>query len=220
LPDKSLQQLIEKRLLQDPQLSAFAIQVETLNGIVTLRGAVPTARAKLAAHEVVQATPGCRDVLNELQVDPAGGVPDHLVADEVRSALDNHPLITKGTITVEVHAGCVTLGGAVGTPEEYNTADDLARSAHGVRTVHNLLLIDRGAQDDDESLQMEIEAALAEVPDLQDCDIKVAVSGDLVVLSGQVRDHRHRQMAEEAALGVRPWRLRNDIEVLSASHFR
>jgi osmotically-inducible protein OsmY len=213
--DRTLQQSIERRFLHDPHLSAFGLTVESLNGIVTLKGSVSNARAKLTAHELAQSTPGVRDVLNEIAVEPAGGISDQQITDEIRFLLDSHPAIGKGSIAVQVDVGIVTLGGAVGSPVEYALAEDVARSARGVRAVHNLLLIDRTAQDDDESLQLEIEAALAEVPDLRDSDIKVAVSGDLIVLSGQVRDVRLKQMAEDAALSVRPWRIRNEINILT-----
>jgi len=211
--DKALQQSIERRILRDQQLSAFTIQVEVLNGTVTLRGRVPTSRAKLAAQELVRSTPGCRTVLNEIQVEPAKGISDHRVADEIRALLDENPELSKGAITVEVQAGRVTLSGAVATPEEYAVAEDAARSAHGVREVHNHLLIDRTAQDDDESLQLEIESALASVPELRDFDLKVAVSADTIVLSGQVIDDRQKALAQEVARGVRPWRIRNEIDV-------
>lgn len=211
--DRTLQQTIERRILQDPQLSAFGITVEALHGLVTLKGTVASARARLTAHEIARSTPGCRDVLDEIVVEPAGGISDHQITDEIRSALDEHPGITKAAITVQADAGNVTLTGAVATPEEYALAEDVARSARGVRDVHNLLLIDRSAQDDDESLQLEIEAALAAVAELRD-RVKVSVGGDMVVLSGQVRDPKHKGLAEEIAQGIRPWRIRNDIAVL------
>ena len=129
--------------------------------------------------------------------------------------LDDHPGVSKETIAVHVDAGVVSLSGAVASPGEYSLVEDMARSARGVRAVTNNLLIDREAQDDDEALQLEIESALAEVPDLRASDVKVAVSGDLIVLSGQVQDDRVKRLAEEAALGVRPWRLRNEIDVLT-----
>lgn len=212
--DRWLQHEIEKRILQDAALSAFGVTVEVMNGLVTLGGKVPSARAKLGMYEVAMDTPGCRDVINELVVEPPAGVSDQEITNEIRSLLDDHPVVAKGAIAVQVEAGAVTLTGAVATPEEYAMAEDVARSARGVRSVHSLLIIDRTAQDDDESLQLEIESALAEIPELRTEDVKVAVGGDLVVLSGQVRDVRRKALAEEVAQSLRPWRIRNDIAVL------
>lgn len=214
--DTALQHKIERRFLGDPKLSAYGVTVQSLHGIVTLKGTVPNARAKLAAHELAQSTPGTREVFNEIRVEPAGGIDDHEITDEIRSLLDNHPAVSKGTIAVHVAAGVVTLSGAVASPGEYAMAEDVARSARGVRAVTNNLLIDRTAHDDDEALQLEIECALAEVPELRSGAVRVAVSGDLIVLSGQVSSVRLRQLAEEAARGVRPWRLRNEIDVTAS----
>jgi len=212
--DRSLQLSIERAILQDPLLSATGISVEVCNGLVTLRGTVCSARAKLAAQELAQSMPGCRTVFNEIEIEPAAGRSDHDIAFDIRETLDTHPEIAKGAITVKVDAGLVTLTGAVATPDEYNLVESLTRSIRGVRQVLNQLLIDRTAQDDDESLQLEIESALAEIPELRDDQLRVAVGGDTVVLSGQVHDPRHKELAEEVALSVRPWRVRNEIEVL------
>ncbi len=210
-----LEQTIQRRLLQDPDLSAFDIKVEVLHDIVTLRGQVPTARAKLAAHELASAIPGCSTLINELAVVPAGGVSDDDVAAEIRELLDHHPEVTKEAITIQVEGGLVTLSGAVATPQEYGMAEDLVRSARGVRGVQNMLIIDRDAQYDDESLQLEIQAALAEADALHGAEIKVAVSGDLILLAGQVSTPHQKDLAAEIARGVRPWRIRNDIAVVA-----
>ena len=214
--DRFVQQAIEDRLAHDNHLSAFNIQAESLNGLVTLRGRVPTARAKLAAQELAESTPGCHEVRNELEVMPAGGVADEDIAESVRHLLDQSAKIMKGAIAVHVEGGLVTLSGAVGTPVEYTVAEDVARSARGVRDVHNQLIIDRDAQDEDELLQREIQEAIAAVPDLHEMDVRVAVSGDLIVLSGHVQDWRQKELAGEVTLSVRPWRLRNEITVSQA----
>lgn len=213
--DRALQQSIETQFLRHPHTSGYSLTVEVVNGVATLRGIVPNARVKVLAQELAEATEGCRDVFNEIVIEPAGGVTDHQMSDEIRSLLDEHPGITKAAITVQVRSGIVTLSGAVGTPIEYSLAEDVARSARGVREVQNLLLIDRSAQDDNESLQLEIESALAAIPELRQEDLKVAVGGDVVVLSGQVHDASHKQLAEEVVQGVRPWRVRNEIDILT-----
>lgn len=215
--DKSLERAIEKRILQDQTVSAFGLRIESLHGVVTLRGAVPNARAKLAAHELAASTPGCRSVINELEIAPAQGLADETIAAEVRREIDDQPQLTKGAIALHVDGGTVTLSGAVGSPAEYAMAEDLVRSVRGVRNVHNQLIIDRDAQYDDETLRLEIESALQSVEELREIEIKVAVSGDLVVLSGEVDDERKRALATEAVMGVRPWRLRNEITVTDRS---
>ncbi|MCL2330894.1 MAG: BON domain-containing protein [Phycisphaerae bacterium] len=211
--DRSVQQTIEDLLANDGRLSAFHIQVESQNGWVTLRGCVPSARTKLAVQELVESTPGCCEVSNKLEVVPPGGVADDEIAESIRSMLERRSGITKGAITIHVEGGIVTLNGATATQAEYAVVEEVARSTRGVRDVHNLLIIDRDAQNEDESLQQEIQSALAAERDLHEMDIHVAVSGDLIVLSGHVRDQRQKVRAGEVTQRVRPWRLRNEIVV-------
>ena len=211
--DRSVQQTIEDLLARDCRLSAFHIQVESQNGWVTLRGCVPSARAKLAVQELVESTPGCCAIINKLEVVPPGGVADDEIAESIRRTLEHRSGITKGAITVHVEGGLVTLNGAAATQTEYTVVEEVARSVRGVRDVHNLLIIDRDAQNEDESLQQEIQSALAADRDLHEMDIRVAVSGDLIVLSGHVRDQRQKVRAGEVTQRVRPWRLRNEIVV-------
>jgi osmotically-inducible protein OsmY len=113
-----------------------------------------------------------------------------------------------------VEGGLVTISGAVGTSREYAVAEEAARSMRGVRDVLNLLIIDRDAQDEDEAMQREIQSAIDEVEELCGAGISVAVSGDLIVLTGHVPHWRQRELAGEVALGIRPWRLRNEITVV------
>lgn len=216
LPDKQLLESVEYSFAHHPQLSAFNIQAEILNGLVILRGAVPTSRAKLAAHELAASAPGCGEVINDLEVRPALGATDEAIADAVRHALEQHSEIAKGAIAVQVNGGLVMLSGAVGSQKEYVLAEDAARSTRGVREVSNLLIIDRDAQDEDEKLRNEILSAIDSVPALFDTDISVAVSGDLIILAGHVQHYRQKELAGEIAYNIRPWRLRNEITVSEA----
>lgn len=214
MTDWALREAIRSQLLADHQLSSHAVHVEAHQGVVTLHGTVPNWRLKLAAQELAATTSGCRDVVNELTVDPAGGISDEEVAERVRLALELETGIHKAAITVQVHCGTVLLRGAVATPAEYVKVEDVAAGVHGVRRAQNELIIDRDAQVEDEALQEEIQAALSVRPGLS--RVRVAVSGNLIVLSGHVQDNRHRKAATEVAQSIRPWRIQNEITAPSA----
>ncbi len=188
-----------------------------MHGVVTLSGTVPTARAKLAAHELAAATSGCRSILDELAIVTAEGLTDTEIAEQVRATIRQRIELTKGAIAVNVDAGVANLSGAVGTPEEYTIAEEAARSTRGVREVHNALIIDRDAQWDDESLRLEVQSVLASIRELRSALVSVAVSGDLIVLSGTVGSERQRLLAAEAVADMRTWRVRNEIAVESAN---
>jgi len=198
---------------RDQRLSSQPIDAAVKDGIVTLTGTVQTHRRKLAAYEIAASFEGCRDVRNELIVEPAAGIPDDQVADNVRSALDTHADITKATIGVTVSGGKATLTGNVSSRWEYAVAEDVARSALGVRDVNNLLVVDLVEQIEDAGLSQEIVETMAVTSGLKDADINIAVSSGAVVLSGEAPRLWHKATAE--AVVRRFWcrRIQNDIVV-------
>lgn len=70
--DAGLTAAVKGRLAADPRVSALNIDVDTQNGIVTLKGNVQDAVAKGAAEEIARTTEGVTDVVNVLTVGPVG----------------------------------------------------------------------------------------------------------------------------------------------------
>jgi osmotically-inducible protein OsmY len=212
-PDDELASRVRHALRMDGRLSAQPIKVEVTEGVVTLRGAVQSYRRKLAAHELAASFDGCRGVVNQLSVQPAGQLSDDDVAEHVRNTLHAHADITKETITVAVSNGSVTLSGNVASYWERVIAEDVALSVKGVRDVQNLLVVDLPRQIEDEALCREMRAAFAQARGLRGQDIDVAVTGDVAVLSGKVRELWHKEQAESVARRFRIRDVRNDIVV-------
>ncbi|HZB27735.1 MAG TPA: BON domain-containing protein [Gemmatimonadales bacterium] len=67
-PDESLAREIHEILTKDPELDATEIEVEVEGGAVTLTGEVESSDAKLLAEELVESTPGVREVHNRLRI--------------------------------------------------------------------------------------------------------------------------------------------------------
>ena len=67
-PDDSLAREIHEILTKDPELDATDIEVEVEGGAVTLTGEVESSDAKLLAEELVESTPGVREVHNRLRI--------------------------------------------------------------------------------------------------------------------------------------------------------
>jgi hyperosmotically inducible periplasmic protein len=61
---------IESKLTSDPEVSAWNVDVDTLDGVVTLRGKVTTDVAKQEAEELARETKGVKHVINEIIVEP------------------------------------------------------------------------------------------------------------------------------------------------------
>ena len=213
MTDQQLAELIQAAILLDDRLSAQPIEVSVEDGNVTLTGTVQSFRRKLAAHRIAGNFDYVRDVQNDLAVEPAYATADTEVAGYVRSSLDAHADITKEAVTVSVKAGNVTLTGHVASSWERAQAEDIARSARGVRDVNNLLVIDVFEMAADEQMSEQIHTALIHARGLRDADIHVAVSDAAVVLSGEVDHLLQKETAQSVTERFRPVRLQNDIVV-------
>lgn len=210
MPEK-LSTLIKKAFFHDDRVSEQDINVAVDGGVVTLQGTVQSYRRKLAAHEIAASFEGCRNVVNELLVQPAHDLSDEDVSCNVRKALEAHADITREAITVSCHNAQITLGGHVGTHSERQLAEDVALSARGVRTVNNMLIVDAAREVQDAVLSGEIKEALEHTRGLGTCHFDVSVTDDSAVLSGTVDEFWKREIAEQVVRRFRISYVRNDI---------
>ena len=63
-----LQHQVQNALMEDDLLKDHGIEVLDSNGVITLRGAVPTFAARERAEAVAREVPGVTSVINELDV--------------------------------------------------------------------------------------------------------------------------------------------------------
>jgi hyperosmotically inducible protein len=129
-------------LFADERVKGTQVSVDTMKGVVHLRGKVDSDEAKSAAADVAKGIEGVQSVKNDLQV----------VAPTARKAVDaNDKDIAKAVETkvrrdtqlkkVDVRAdgGVVTLTGDVPTIGASAKASEMARSVPGVKSVKNEL---------------------------------------------------------------------------------
>lgn len=67
--DSGITTKVKTKLAANKDTSAIKIGVETVNGVVTLDGTVPTAQEKSRAEEIAKATEGVTRVVNNIRVD-------------------------------------------------------------------------------------------------------------------------------------------------------
>jgi len=214
--DEALVNRIRQALLTDERVSERPIDVVVTNGVVTLKGTVQSYRRKLAVHDIAAAFDGCRDVINELVVEPPRRRSDDEIGNYVRAALGAHADITNEVIAVTVSEGSVTLAGHVASDWESSIAEDVAMSARGVRSVRNLLVVDMAREIEDQALSHNIRDALRWTRGLRDASIEVAVTGDTAVLSGEVDQLWQKEAAAMVVRRFRIYRVRNDLVVTGA----
>jgi hyperosmotically inducible periplasmic protein len=128
----------------DERVSGRRINVETQNGVVSLRGKVATAEEKSAAEDIAKGIEGVKSVKNSLQIvaEPARKAVDAKDADltkAVKDRLVRDEQTKKAGIEVRADNGVVTLTGEAPTIRASARASELARGVPGVKAVKNEL---------------------------------------------------------------------------------
>lgn len=60
---------VRQRLVSDPEIKGYKVEVETKDGVVTLAGTVETERARAKAEKVTRKVSGVKSVVNKLRVE-------------------------------------------------------------------------------------------------------------------------------------------------------
>jgi len=139
-PDAWLTTKVKLALLTAADVSSTAINVDTIDGRVTLQGAVPSQVEKDKAAAVASAIDGVTAVRNQLTIEPTTAVSQTVADDRLESAvsqaLTKDPALAKSQIKVaSVSEGLVTLGGSTTMLSSRLRAIETARAVPGVRRV-------------------------------------------------------------------------------------
>lgn len=89
--DKQLTQQIQSKLSQDSGLQQKSITVQTAAGVVTLSGRVENEAQRVAAARYASATPGIKQVVNNLEVGAAPAAPTATQTAEARPPAKMQP---------------------------------------------------------------------------------------------------------------------------------
>ncbi|MBX3599110.1 MAG: BON domain-containing protein [Rubrivivax sp.] len=68
IDDTTLTTRVKARFAEDPQVSAMAISVETMKGVVQLSGFAKSAEERAAAERIAKGVPGVAAVRNDIMV--------------------------------------------------------------------------------------------------------------------------------------------------------
>lgn len=140
--DAAITARINSDFIDDPLVKARTIDVDTLDGNVTLTGLVETEAESKRAAEIASSVPGVKGVTNELLIGSrtAGqAIDDEILGTRVKSRLITEEGIRSLNIDVDVYKGVVILTGIVDNEEQRRKAVGLAETAPGtVRVIDNL----------------------------------------------------------------------------------
>jgi osmotically-inducible protein OsmY len=115
------------------------IDVSVAGGVVTLRGQVLSLSHRRLAGVLAWWTPGCRNVINGLTVEPFEQDNDGEISDAIDLVLKKNPTIHSDQITRRVRDRSVRLHGVLTTNEERRAVERDVWYVEGVRDVHNAI---------------------------------------------------------------------------------
>jgi hyperosmotically inducible protein len=150
---------VGRRLTADPEVKRYQIDVDTLDGVVTLRGKVETDTVKASAEDIARNTDGVVRVVNELVVEDQTGEErreennaDLNIKTAVGRQLTGDDDVRRVNVDVDVTEGVVTLSGVVHNAAEAAEAERLARAVEGVVDVKNELKVEQKTEGDPEKM--------------------------------------------------------------------
>ncbi len=136
---------------------------------------------------------------------------------DITSAVEERFLFDKAVpwsfIDIKINEGVVTLTGTVDNLLAKERATKIAESVKGVRSVVNTVNVQTVARTDEE-IRKDVETALLMDPAADSYEIKTAVTGGVVNLSGTVQSFQEQSLAMQLARQVRGVKdVKSDITV-------
>ena len=137
-------------LYSDERVKGGQISVETVKGIVVLRGKVDSDEAKTAAGSIAEGVQHVKAVKNDLEVVPVGDrkaadISDKEITRQIETRFSKTAQLAK--IDVRTDGGVVTLAGTAPSLGASARASEVARDVSGVRAVKNELIDDEAMRD-------------------------------------------------------------------------
>jgi len=136
--DAAITAKVKKALVDAYDIKARRVDVDTLDGVVTMTGVVETEAGYRRAEELAGEVEGVRKVTNLLQVGTKSfgqALDDKVLGTKIKAKLISEPEIKSLNIDVDVDRAVATLTGTVENREQRTRVLDIARSVSGVAKV-------------------------------------------------------------------------------------
>jgi len=150
MSDAWLTSKVKSTLLFHRNVSAKT-EVNSKDGIVTLRGEANSSAQKDLTTEYVKDVKGVKDVVNEMTVTKGAKksgqttgekIDDASITAQVKLTLLNHTSTSALKTSVTTKNGVVTLSGKAKNRAESNLATKIAKDVNGVKSVKNVMTIE------------------------------------------------------------------------------
>jgi osmotically-inducible protein OsmY len=197
-PNLLLESDVEEELTWDPQLDASRIVVKASDGEVTLSGSVPSYFEVTRAEADVYQVGGVKALDNQLLVGLLGdAITDVDLTVQAVAALDADRFVPKGSVSVDVLEGYVTLSGRVRNHFERQAAEHAVGKIHGILGLSDEITISADPIPSD--VADRISKAFQRSSTIDDSLITVSNEGGTIYLDGTADSWTVREEAEDTA---------------------
>jgi len=200
--DRVLQQRVMDELAFDPMVDAAHIGITARDGVVTLTGHAKSYAEKFAAERAARRVRGVKAVAQEIDVRLPSDkkTADDEIAARAVKILDWDVVIPRGSISVKVENGTVTLSGEVDWGYQRAEAEHDVHRLSGVNLIVNQIRVRPQTQPQD--VKAKIAAAFERTAEHDAAAITVDVRNGVVNLGGKVQSWLERDEALRAAWSV------------------
>lgn len=140
--DSTITTKINNEMVKDKVVKARQIDVDTIDGHVTLTGAVATPNEAKRAAQIARGVRGVKSVSNNIQIGERsfGDIwDDNVLSNKIKAKLIAEPEVRSLKIDVDVYLGVVTLTGVVSSKYQRDRAIDISRRTDGiVKVIDNI----------------------------------------------------------------------------------
>lgn len=197
--DDTVREAVVDALIYDPRVTAQNIDIQAINGHVTLTGRVLSLRARSAAEQDARNTVGVTRVTNLLKIRPGTVVNDQDLVRDIKRSLTVNPAVEPYEIDVDAYNGRVHLYGRVDSAYEREMAEEIAERQLGVLEVSNHLETDDWDYKSDFEIAEDIQDQMFWSPFVDSDDVEVVVADGVATLTGTVNSWSEHQSAIENA---------------------
>lgn len=211
--DSRIESSAQKSYVYKTYLKNDAINIQSVDGVVTLKGSVAEESHKSLAKETVANLPGVKSVDDQLIIkgeSPAENS-DGWIGMKVKTALLFHHNVNTFKTEVDVKEGVVTLKGEAASQAQKDLAGEYAKDVNGVKDVKNEMTLVKapenngqtlGEKIDDASITAQVKVALLSHRSTSAVNTKVETTEGVVTVSGIAKNDAEKALVSKLANDV------------------